>query len=66
VVCEDLPTCRFGVVDDNTPNMLVASCNASSVGGEECGEAWAWGSPHAPLRGRVSKPVVGSGLHRSA
>jgi hypothetical protein len=31
---------RFGVVDDNKPNVLVTSCNASSVGGEGCGEAY--------------------------
>jgi hypothetical protein len=41
VACEDLPARRFGVVDDNKPNILVTSCNASSAGGEECGEAWA-------------------------
>jgi hypothetical protein len=41
MACEDLPTCHFGVVSDNKPNMLVATCNASFAGGEGCGEAWA-------------------------
>jgi hypothetical protein len=50
VACEDLSACHFGVVDVNKLNILIVRCNASSAGGEECGEAWVQGSPHAPLR----------------